>query len=144
VSHTNADALSRKIPCELNGIDCRQCHKYIRDSFDTPDGLVCNNMRLDVLRVTPVEHCSRADVIRAQPVRTRAQARLESEHTNIEAPTPLPHVSTSTNIFDIELDHWRRTIRVQIGTGDIVNQQTQVIVNPANSHLNHFGRVAYS
>jgi len=24
VSHTNADALSRKIPCELGGVDCRQ------------------------------------------------------------------------------------------------------------------------
>jgi len=35
-----------------------------------------------------------------------------------------------------------RTIRLQIGTGDIVKQHTQAIVNPANSHLNHFGGVA--
>jgi len=35
-----------------------------------------------------------------------------------------------------------RTIRVQIGTGDIVKQHTRAIVNPANSHLNHFGEVA--
>jgi len=33
-------------------------------------------------------------------------------------------------------------IRVQIGTGDIVKQHTQAIVNPASSHLNHFGGVA--
>jgi len=67
---------------------------------------------------------------------------LESENTNIEALTLLQHVSTPTDTFDIELDHWIGTIRVQIGTGDIVNQQTQAIVNPANSHLNHFGGVA--
>jgi len=142
VSHTNADALSRKIPCELNGVDCRQCHKHIRDSFDTPDRLVCNRVPLKVPRVTPVEPRSHSDIIRAQPVRTRAQARLESEHMHIEAPTLLQHVSMPTDTFDIELDHWIGTIRVQIGTGDIVNQQTQAIVNPANSHLNHFGGVA--
>jgi len=28
VSYTNADALNRKISCELNVIDCRHCHKY--------------------------------------------------------------------------------------------------------------------
>jgi len=37
-----------------------------------------------------------------------------------------------------------RIIRVQIGTGDIVKQHTQEIVNPANSHLNHFGGVAWA
>jgi len=46
VPHTKADALSRKIPCEINEVDCRQCHKYIRDSFDTPDSLVCNPVQL--------------------------------------------------------------------------------------------------
>jgi len=62
---------------------------------------------------------------------------------NIEAPTHLPHVSTSeTDIFNTELEYWIETIRVQIGTGAIVNQQAQAIVNPANSHLNHFGGVA--
>jgi len=54
VSCTNADALSRTIPCELNGVDCRQCHKYIQDSFDTTASLVCNQMRLEVPRVTPL------------------------------------------------------------------------------------------
>jgi len=142
VSHTNADALSRKIPCELNGVDCRQCHKYIRDTLDTPNNLVCNTVRLEVPRGTPVKPRPHLNIIRAQPVRTRAQARLESEHTGIEASTPLPHVSTPTYIFEIELDHWMGTIRVQIGTSDIVHQQTQAIVNPANSHLNHFGGVA--
>jgi len=34
------------------------------------------------------------------------------------------------------------TLRVQIGTGDIVRQHTKAIVNPANSHLNHFGGAA--
>jgi len=67
---------------------------------------------------------------------------MESEEWNIEVPTPHPHISTSSDIFAIELDHWMRTIRVQIGTGDIVKQHTQAIVNPANSHLNHFGGVA--
>jgi len=33
------------------------------------------------------------------------------------------------------------TIRVQIGTGDIVKQHAQAIINPANSHLNHFAGV---
>jgi len=113
VSHTNADAFSKKIPCELNGTDCRQCHKYIRDSFETPNSLVSNRMRLEVPRVTPVKPRSHSDVIRAQPVRTRAQARLENEHMNIEAPTPLPHVKIS-DIFDTELDHWIKTIRVQM------------------------------
>jgi len=113
-----------------------------RDSFDTPDSLVCNRVRLEVPRVTPVEFRSHSDVIRGQPVRTKAQARLKNKHTNIEAPTPQPHVSTPTDTFDIKLDHWIGTIRVQNGTGDIVNQQTQAIVNPANSHLNHFGGVA--
>jgi len=60
----------------------------------------------------------------------------------MEALTPQQHVSTPTDTFDIELDQGIGTIRVQIGTGDIVNQQTQAIVNPANSHLNHFGGVA--
>jgi len=55
VSRTNADALSRKIPCELEGIDCRQCHRHIRDTFDTSDCLVCNTVQLEVPRVTPVE-----------------------------------------------------------------------------------------
>jgi len=135
VSPTNANALSRKILCELNGVDCRLCHKYIRNSFDTLDSLVCNRVRLEVPRLTPVEPRSHSDVKRAQPVRTRAQARLENEHTNIEVPTPQQHVSTPTDTFDIELDHWIGTIRVQISTGNIVIQQTQAIVNPANSHL---------
>jgi len=56
--------------------------------------------------------------------------------------TPPPQISTSTDIFDIELDYSIGTIPVQIGTGDIINQHTQAIVNPANSHLNHFGEVA--
>jgi len=128
VSLTNADALSRTIPCELNEVDGRQCHEYIRkcheyirNSFETPESLVCNRVRLEVPRVIPVEPRSHLDVIRAQPIRTRAQARLESEQTNIEVQTPLPHVSTLTDRFEIELDHWIGTIRVQIGTGDIVN-----------------------
>jgi len=33
-SHTNADALSRILPCEENGEQCKQCHKNIRDMFD--------------------------------------------------------------------------------------------------------------
>jgi len=45
-------------------------------------------------------------------------------------------------MYTIELDHWLGTIRVQIGTGNIVKQHTQAIVNPANSHLNHFVGVA--
>jgi len=60
----------------------------------------------------------------------------------MEALTPQQHVSAPTDTFDIELDHWIGTIRVQIGTGDIVNQQTQAIVNLANNHLNHFGGLA--
>jgi len=56
--------------------------------------------------------------------------------------TPHLHISTSSDIFAIELDRWIGTIIVQIGTGDMVRQHTQEIVNPANSHLNHFGGVA--
>jgi len=142
VSHTNADALSRKIPCKLNGIDCRQCHKHIRDTFDIPDRLGCKRMQIEVTGTNPIVHRHTDKIIRAQPVRTRAQARLESEEGNIEVPTPPPHISTSLDTFAIELDHWIGTIRVQIGTGDIVKQHTQAIMNPANSDMNHFGGVA--
>jgi len=138
VSHTNADALGKKIPCELNGMDCRQCHKYICDTFDMPDSLVGKRMKMEVPTPTTIIHREPSDVKRAKAVRTRAQARLESEQTNIEAPTLQPNVSTSIETFDNELDHWMKTIHVQIGTGDIVQQQTQAIVNPANSHLDHF------
>jgi len=142
MSHTNADALSRKIPCELNGINCRQCHKYIRDTFDIPDGLGCKRIRIAAAGTTPIVHRHIDDIIRAQPVQTRAKARLESEEGNIEAPPPHPHISTSSDVFAIALDQWIGTIRVQIGTGDLVLQHTQAIVNPTNSHLNHFGAIA--
>jgi len=79
VSHTNADALSRKIPCELQGVDCRQCHKYIRDTFDVPDGPGCNRIRVAAPDTSPVIHRHTDYTLRAQPVRTRAQARLETE-----------------------------------------------------------------
>jgi len=87
VSHTKADALSRKIPCELDGVDCGKCHRHIRDTFDTPKSLVCNTVRIQVPRVTLVEPRAHYDVVRMQLVRTRALARLKSEQTNIEAPT---------------------------------------------------------
>jgi len=99
-------------------------------------------MKIEVSRASPIVHRHTPDVIRAQPIRTRAQAQLESEEGNIEPPIPPPHIITSSNIFGIELDHWIGTIHVQMGTGDIVNQHTQAIVNPANSHLNHFRGVA--
>jgi len=57
----------------------------------------------------------------------------------MEVPTPHPHISMSSDVFAIKLDHWIGTIRIQIGTGDLIRQHTQAIVNPANSHLNHFG-----
>jgi len=98
-------------------------------------------MRIEVSKANQIVHHHASDVMRAQPVRTRAQARLESEEGNIEAPSPSPHISTSSDIFAITLDNLIRTIRVQIGTSDIVKQHTQAIVNPANSHLNHFGGV---
>jgi len=142
VSHTNADALCRKIPCELNGIDCCQCDKYIRDCFNIPDGLGCKRMRIEVSRTNPTVNRHTDDIIRAQPKRTRAQARLENKKGNIEAPTPPPQISTSSDIFLIKLDHWIGTIRLQIGTGYLVLQHAQAIVNPASSHLNHFGGVA--
>jgi len=82
------------------------------------------------------------DVIRAQPVKTRAQVKAESESTNIEAPTQPTQTSIPTDDFEAELDHWIGTICVQKGTGDITHQRTQAIVNAANSHLNHFGGVA--
>jgi len=44
VSHTNADAPSKKILCELDGMDCKQCHRHIRDTFDMPNSLVCNRV----------------------------------------------------------------------------------------------------
>jgi len=75
VSHTNADALSRKIPCELSGIDCRQCHRHIRDTFDIPDEPGCKRIRVAVTGPSPVAHRHIDDIIRAQPVRTRAEKR---------------------------------------------------------------------
>jgi len=60
---------------------------------------------------------------------------------NIEALTQPTQISIHVDNFEIELDHWIGTIRVQVGTGDITHQRTQAIVNAANSHLNHFGGV---
>jgi len=79
VSHTNADALSRKIPCELSGIDCRQCHRHIRNTSDMPDGPGCRHIRVVAAGPSPVAHRHIDDMIQAQPVRTRAQARMDSE-----------------------------------------------------------------
>jgi len=67
---------------------------------------------------------------------------MESQKGNIEAPIPHPHIRTPADKFAIALDNYMRTIRVQIGTGEIVEQHTQKILNPANSHLKHFGGVA--
>jgi len=67
---------------------------------------------------------------------------LESAEGNIEAPPPPPHISMWSDIFVIELERWMGTMRIQIGTGDLVQQHTKAIVNPANIHLNHFGGVA--
>jgi len=57
-------------------------------------------------------------------------------------PTPDPHIPTAPGIYGLALDLWIGTLRIQVGTGDIVKQHTQAIVNPANSHLNHFGGAA--
>jgi len=84
-SNTNADAQSRKIPCKSEGFDCLQCHRRLRDTLI--HSLVCNTVRIQVTRVIPVEARVHSDVIRMQPVRTNAQAKLESEQTNIEALT---------------------------------------------------------
>jgi len=45
-------------------------------------------------------------------------------------------------VFIIAADEYIATIRMQIGTGDIVQQHTPAIVNSTNSHLNHYGGVA--
>jgi len=54
----------------------------------------------------------------------------------------LPHTHTTPDVYALVLDEWIGTLRVQIGTGDIVKQHTRAIVNPANNHLNHFGGAA--
>jgi len=78
--------------------------------------------------------------LRAQPVRTRAQARIALE---AETASPLPpHISTSSGVFQIAADEYIAKVRIQIGMGDILQQHTPAIVNPANGHLNHFGGVA--
>jgi len=56
--------------------------------------------------------------------------------------TIVPDPDQVAGDFLIAADEYIATIRVQIGTGDIVRQHTPAIVNPANSHLNHFGGVA--
>jgi len=81
-------------------------------------------------------------ILRAQPVQTRAQACEATEEGKPAVPTPHPCFQPSSDIYELALDQWIGTLRVQIGTGDIVKQHTQAIVNPANSHLNHFGGVA--
>jgi len=78
--------------------------------------------------------------LRPRPLWTRRS--IDTEEGEIEVPTPHPHISTSSNVYTLALNHWIGTIRVQIGTGDIVKPHIQAIVNPANSHLNHFGGVA--
>jgi len=107
-----------------------------------PDGPGCKRIRVAALDTNPVICRHIVKNLRAQPIRTRAQARLETAGGAGEVVSPHPHINTSSDIFDIALDQWIGTIRVQIGTGDMVRQHTQAIVNPANSHLNHFGEVA--
>jgi len=142
VSHTNADALSRKITCELQGVDCRQCHRYVRDTFEVPKGPGCNRIRVVTPDVAPVLHRHR-DTIRAQPVQTRAQARRDiAEGVDVAPPVPNPQANITPDTLDTAFDQWIGTIRVRIATGDIVHQHARAIVNPANSHLNHFGGVA--
>jgi len=106
------------------------------------NSLVGRSVQLEVPRVTPVESRAYPDVIRAQSVRTRAQAMAESERMYIEALTQPTQTSIPADDFEVQLDYWIRTIRVQVGTGDITHQKTQAIVNLANSHLNPFGGVA--
>jgi len=54
-SHTNADALSRILPCEIGGKECRNCHKHIRHMFDEDTTVVSEarkHSRARVLRLT--------------------------------------------------------------------------------------------
>jgi len=54
-SHSNADALSRILPCEKNGDQCKQCHKHIRDLFNEDTELIEEAIaysRVRVLRVS--------------------------------------------------------------------------------------------
>jgi len=96
VSHTNADALSRKIPCELQGVDCRQCHRYVSDTFDAPEGPGCKPIRVVTSVVDPVLHRHRADTIRAQPVQTRAQTRRDiTGGSDVAPPGPHPQATTT-------------------------------------------------
>jgi len=57
-SHSNADALSRILPCEENGDPCKQCHKHIRELFnentETGEEKV-EYARVRVLRVSAVD-----------------------------------------------------------------------------------------
>jgi len=104
VSPTNADAFSRKIPCELGGIDCRQCHKHIRSTFDMPDGRECSRIRFGAAGRGPVAHRHRNDILWAQPVRTRAQARVATEKGEPAVPTLQPYPQTSSDIYELALD----------------------------------------
>jgi len=54
-SHSNADALSRILPCEENIEQCKQCHRHIRDMFDEdtqPREEAIEHSRVSVLRVS--------------------------------------------------------------------------------------------
>jgi len=54
-SHSNADALSRILPCEENGDPCRQCHKHIREVFyenTEPGEETVEHARVRVLHVS--------------------------------------------------------------------------------------------
>jgi len=62
--------------------------------------------------------------------------------TDTCAAKALPHTSPAPGVFSIAADEYIATIRVQFGTGDIVQQHVPAIVNPANSHLNHYGGLA--
>jgi len=67
---------------------------------------------------------------------------MVTEEGEQAVPTPHPHTHTAPDVYELVLDEWIVTLRVQIGTGDIVKQHTRAIVNPANSHLNHYGGAA--
>jgi len=96
VSHTNADALSRKIPCELGGTNCLKCHKHIPDTYELSDGPGCSR-----ILAVPTH-----DTLRAQPVRTRAQARRETVEEEQSDLTPNTQIRT---------DIWN----IPVGTGPL-------------------------
>jgi len=88
-SHSNADNLSRILPCEEDGDESTQCHKHICGSFAAEDDgreekVIC--VRVRVLRLTQEEQMDTESKPNLTPTKIEAPPGTSDTPTNTEAP----------------------------------------------------------